>query len=188
MRGNHQTKRLSVAFLLTGLLLTAPAGAQIEFTASPSKADMAESWMKAPTISIMTGFIYEPLKPYTIQQWMENLGDKFDAEQWVKDFKEVGAHHLVFYDKWIDGLVFHDTKTTNFKTKRDFVQGTGGRLPTPWPAAGPLLQCGQRRQPGIRRVVAAGQGRQADRLWCQLADPLPDAALAVPPEVHGTGK
>ncbi|MBM3891289.1 MAG: hypothetical protein FJ388_19425, partial [Verrucomicrobia bacterium] len=73
-------------------------------------------------MSVMTGFIYEPLKPYTIQQWMENLGNRFDADQWVKDFKEVGASHLVFYDKWIDGLVFHDTKTTNFKTKRDFLR------------------------------------------------------------------
>lgn len=70
----------------------------------------------------MTGFIYEPLKPYTIQHWMENLGNRFDAEQWVRDFKEAGASHLVFYDKWIDGLVFHDTKTTNFKTKRDFLR------------------------------------------------------------------
>ena len=70
----------------------------------------------------MTGFIYEPKKSYTIQQWMENLGHKFDADRWVKDFKELGASHVVFYDKWIDGLVFHDTKTTGFKTKRDFVR------------------------------------------------------------------
>ena len=69
----------------------------------------------------MTGFIYEPLEPYTIHQWKETLGNEFDAERWVKDFKEAGAQHLVFYDKWIDGLVFHDTKTTNFKTDRDFV-------------------------------------------------------------------
>ena len=79
-------------------------------------------WHQAPMLSIMTGFIYEPLKPYTIQQWMENLGNKFDADQWVKDFKDVGADHVVFYDKWIDGLVFHDTKTTGFKTQRDFVR------------------------------------------------------------------
>jgi alpha-L-fucosidase len=79
-------------------------------------------WHKTPSLSIMTGFIYEPKKPYTIQQWMENLGDKFDADQWVKDFKETGADHVIFYDKWIDGLVFHDTKTTGFKTKRDFVR------------------------------------------------------------------
>ena len=79
-------------------------------------------WLKPPTLSVMTGFIYEPLKPYTIQQWMENLGNRFDADAWVKDFKDAGANHLVFYDKWIDGLVFHDTKTTGFKTKRDFLR------------------------------------------------------------------
>jgi len=79
-------------------------------------------WHKAPTVSVMTGFIYEPRKPYTIQQWMENLGNHFNADQWVKDFKEAGASHVVFYDKWIDGLVFHDTKTTAFKTKRDFLR------------------------------------------------------------------
>ena len=123
MPGKRLPRRMNFVYLLASFaLLAMPALAQIEFNAPPAKADLAESWMKAPTISIMTGFIYEPLKPYTIQQWMENLGDKFDAEQWVKDFKETGAHHLVFYDKWIDGLVFHDTKTTNFKTKKDFVK------------------------------------------------------------------
>jgi hypothetical protein len=80
-----------------------------------------ETWFDSPCVSVMTGFIYEPKKPYTIHEWKETLGDKFDAERWVKDFKEVGAQHLVFYDKWIDGLVFHNTKTTEFKTKRDFV-------------------------------------------------------------------
>ena len=89
---------------------------------TPAPPPACQDWLKTPTLSIMTGFIYEPLKPYTIQQWMENLGNKFDAHQWVKDFKEAGASHLVFYDKWIDGLVFHDTKTTGFKTKRDFVR------------------------------------------------------------------
>ena len=80
-----------------------------------------DTWFRAPRLSIMTGFIYEPLKPYTIHQWKDTLGSKFDADRWVRDFKEAGAQHLVFYDKWIDGLVFHDTKTTSFKAKRDFV-------------------------------------------------------------------
>jgi hypothetical protein len=79
-------------------------------------------WHQAPTISVMTGFIYEPLKPYSIAQWQINLGSQFDADQWVKDFKELGSSHLVFYDKWIDGLVFHETQTTGFKTQRDFVR------------------------------------------------------------------
>lgn len=81
-----------------------------------------ETWYEAPSLSIMTGFIYEPLKPYTIHQWKETLGNEFDADRWAKEFKQAGAQHLVFYDKWIDGLVFHDTKTTDFKTNRDFVR------------------------------------------------------------------
>ena len=40
----------------------------------------------------------------------------------MADFKEAGATYLIFYDKWIDGFVFHDTKTTGFKTSRDFVR------------------------------------------------------------------
>lgn len=112
--------RLAVA---TFILLAGPFSA----AAQPSGADASgspprECWLRTPTVSIMTGFIYEPLKPYTIQQWMENLGNGFDADQWVRDFQQAGATHLVFYDKWIDGLVFHDTKTTNFKTRRDFVR------------------------------------------------------------------
>jgi len=89
--------------------------------ASSVSVTAEDTWFRAPRLSIMTGFIYEPLKPYTIHQWKETLGSKFDADRWVRDFKEAGAQHLVFYDKWIDGLVFHDTKTTSFKTKRDFV-------------------------------------------------------------------
>ncbi|MFV2070148.1 MAG: alpha-L-fucosidase, partial [Pirellulales bacterium] len=88
--------------------------------ACPAAAE--EAWYDSPSLSIMTGFIYEPLKPYTIHQWKETLGGEFDADRWAKDFKEAGAQHLVFYDKWIDGLVFHDTKTTDFKTDRDFVR------------------------------------------------------------------
>lgn len=111
---------------LLGLMAAmAPVGDRW-MAAEPSREAMAaaprECWLRTPTVSIMTGFIYEPLKPYTIQQWMENLGSRFDADAWVKDFKEAGATHLVFYDKWIDGLVFHDTKTTGFKTRRDFVR------------------------------------------------------------------
>jgi hypothetical protein len=70
----------------------------------------------------MTGFIKEPLKPHTIPQWDKGLGNRLDADRWVADFKQAGATYLIFYDKWIDGLVFHDTKTTAFKTHRDFVR------------------------------------------------------------------
>jgi len=70
----------------------------------------------------MTGFIYEPKSPYTLREWEEGLGNRFDADQWVRDFKEAGARYLIFYDKWIDGFAFHDTDTTGYKTHRDFVR------------------------------------------------------------------
>ena len=109
--------RRVIILLSLAVLWVAPAPA-----AEPAApAQPRECWLKTPTVSVMTGFIYEPLKPYTVQKWTENLGDKFDADQWVRDFKAAGANHLVFYDKWIDGLVFHDTRTTGFKTKKDFL-------------------------------------------------------------------
>jgi alpha-L-fucosidase len=70
----------------------------------------------------MTGFLKDPERPGTLLEWRENLGSKFDADRWVRDFKETGASYLIFYDKWHDGLVNHDTKTTNYKTHRDFVR------------------------------------------------------------------
>ncbi len=114
------TIRIHMLLVVILGLLAAQRAVQADGENSGDKS--RDCWMKTPTVSVMTGFIYEPLEPYTIQQWMENLGNDFDADQWVKDFKETGATHLVFYDKWIDGLVFHDTKTTDFKTKRDFVR------------------------------------------------------------------
>ncbi|MHB8897874.1 MAG: discoidin domain-containing protein [Thermoguttaceae bacterium] len=110
-------------FLVAGSLVAGSLAAEPAGQATAPAADAARpNWHTAPTLSVMTGFIYEPLSDYTIQKWMENLGDKFDADRWVKDFKEVGASHVVFYDKWIDGLVFHDTRTTGFKTRRDFLR------------------------------------------------------------------
>lgn len=88
----------------------------------PAALSADEPWYRSPSLSIMTGFIYEPKSAYTIREWEKGLGDKMDADRWVADFKEAGASYLIFYDKWIDGFVFHDTKTTGFKTERDFVR------------------------------------------------------------------
>lgn len=109
-----------IAAILAASAIGLPAFAA-EGGASATVAAERPVWMRSPSITLMTGFIYEPLKPYTIQQWQEGLGSRFDADAWVRDFQEVGAQYVIFYDKWIDGLVFHDTKTTGFKTKRDFV-------------------------------------------------------------------
>ena len=119
MRVHRHVSSAPLLVALTFLAMSEPGLAQDQPAAADPKPDC---WLKTPTVSVMTGFIYEPLEPYTIQKWMEDLGNRFDAEQWVTDFKQCGATHLVFYDKWIDGLVFHDTETTNFKTKRDFVR------------------------------------------------------------------
>jgi len=90
-------------------------------------AEPRPTWYdRSPKLAVMTGFIYEPLSPYTLKQWAEGLGNRFDADRWVGDFREAGASYLIFYDKWIDGFVFHDTKTTGFKTKRDFVGELAG--------------------------------------------------------------
>ena len=55
-------------------------------------------WYSSPTLGVMTGFIKEPLKPYTIQEWEKGLGNKMNADRWATDFKEAGATYLIFYD------------------------------------------------------------------------------------------
>ena len=79
-------------------------------------------WLEEPSVSVMTGFLHEPRSPQPTERWLEGLGSAFDADRWVREVQETGASHLVFYDKWIDGLVFHDTRTTSFKSRRDFVR------------------------------------------------------------------
>src|ERR1035437_1743606 len=79
-----------------------------------------QSWYKAPMLSVMTGFIYYPKSKYSIWEWDKNLGKKFNAQNFVKELKDANVDYLIFYDKWIDGFVFHNTKTTKFKTTRDY--------------------------------------------------------------------
>jgi hypothetical protein len=81
-----------------------------------------QSWYKPPLFSVMTGFIYYPKSDYSIMEWDKNLGKDFNAGDFVKGLKDANVDYLIFYDKWIDGFVFHDTKTTKFKTKRDFLK------------------------------------------------------------------
>jgi hypothetical protein len=88
----------------------------------PMAPAAGESWYCSPSLAVMTGYIYEPKSPYTIREWEKGLGERMDADRWVADFRQAGASYLIFYDKWIDGFVFHDTKTTGFKTGRNFVR------------------------------------------------------------------
>jgi len=80
-----------------------------------------DSWYQSPMFAVMAGFIYKPLSDYTTWEWEKNLGNSFDADKFTRLLKESNVDYLIFYDKWIDGLVFHDTKTTDYKTSRDFV-------------------------------------------------------------------
>ena len=72
-------------------------------------------------LTIMVGFIKDPQHSYSIDEWRPGLGSSFDAQALVSSVKKAGASEIIFYDKWIDGLVFHDTKTTSFKTEKDFL-------------------------------------------------------------------
>jgi alpha-L-fucosidase len=70
----------------------------------------------------MIGFIKDPQhKNYTVSEWAEGIGQNFDAAQVAERCKRAGVAQIIWYDKWIDGLVFHKTKTTNYHTKRDFL-------------------------------------------------------------------
>lgn len=124
-------------------------------------------WHKAPTVSVMTGFIYEPLSRYTLQKWMENLGHKFDADRWVKNFQEAGASHVVFYDKWIDGLVFHETKTTHFKTQRDFLRELAAA-------------CQRRGLPLVLYFNAISDGNPEFDEWCSWTGKANRSCSALP--------
>ena len=87
-----------------------------------SLAAAADTWLEPPQLAVMTGFIKDPQQPGTLEDWQRDLGREFSAAAWVRSFRSFGASYLIFYDKWIDGLVFHDTATTGFKTDRDFLR------------------------------------------------------------------
>ena len=80
------------------------------------------TWYQSPQLAVMMGYIYHPKSDYTIWDWEKNLGNEFEAVGFAKELKAADVDYLIFYDKWIDGFVFHDTKTTNYKTSRDYVK------------------------------------------------------------------
>ena len=77
---------------------------------------------RPPKLSLMVGFIKDPQhKEYSVEQWAKNIGIHFDAQKLASRAKSSGMVEIIWYDKWIDGLVFHKTKTTSFMTQRDFL-------------------------------------------------------------------
>lgn len=82
----------------------------------------AVEFYRPPKISLMVGFIKDPQhKEYSVEQWAKNVGIEFDAQKIASRAKSSGMVEIIWYDKWIDGLVFHKTQTTSFMTQRDFL-------------------------------------------------------------------
>jgi hypothetical protein len=59
-----------------------------------------------------------------LARWNKGLGSRYDADKTLLAFKEAGATGVIFYDKWHDGVVPHDTRLTGFKTERDLLGET----------------------------------------------------------------
>ena len=110
--------------------------------ADPSNESQYPSWYQPPQLFVMTGFIANTTSgtwgsdfigtgAWTLEQqkvdlarWSKNLGNQYDADKTLREFKEAGATGIIFYDKWHDGIVPHDTQLTIFKTERDLVGAT----------------------------------------------------------------
>jgi hypothetical protein len=79
-------------------------------------------WYRPPKLTVMMGFIKDPEhKQFTVQEWSRGIGEKFDPAAFVERAHRDGVTQIIWYDKWIDGLVFRKTKTTSHTTERDFL-------------------------------------------------------------------
>lgn len=87
----------------------------------PSALGRAE-YYRPPQLTIMMGFIKDPEhKRFTVKEWSVGIGKSFDAAAFVERARRAGVTQIIWYDKWIDGLVFRKTKTTGYVTERDFL-------------------------------------------------------------------
>ena len=117
------------------------------FHASGLAADAAAesqypAWYQPPQLFVMTGFIANTTsgtwgrdfigtgiwthekQQADLARWNKGLGSRYDADKTLLAFKEAGATGVIFYDKWHDGNVPHNTRLTSFKTERDLVGET----------------------------------------------------------------
>ena len=110
--------------------------------ATPSNESQYPAWYQPPQLFVMTGFIANTTsgtwgpdfigtgiwthekQQADLARWNKNLGNQYDADKSLLAFKEAGATGIIFYDKWHDGIVPHDTQLTSFKTERDLVGAT----------------------------------------------------------------
>lgn len=99
-----------------------PHNTPVSFPKGPTLAQGAVGFYRPPKLSLMTGFIKDPQHHnYSLLQWAKEVGKNFDAAKLVARAKAAGFIEIIWYDKWIDGLVFHKTQATNFRTTRDFL-------------------------------------------------------------------
>jgi alpha-L-fucosidase len=104
-------------FLRILLVFSLPCAAQ----RLPKDLGPAEFY-RPPQLTLMIGFIKDPQhKGFTVPEWAKGIGEHFDAAGIAERSKRAGVAQIIWYDKWIDGLVFHRTKTTNYHTERDFL-------------------------------------------------------------------
>lgn len=107
---------------MTKILLSAGFACCLPLTAQVAENLGAAEWYRPPQLSVMIGFIKDPQhKHYTVKQWAAGIGANFDAAGLVARAKRAGVVQIIWYDKWIDGLVFRKTKTTSYSTERDFL-------------------------------------------------------------------
>ena len=114
----------------------------ISLTLCFAPAEDRAAFYRPPQLFVMTGFIanttngtwgrdfvgtgdWTPAKQIAaLAEWNKGLGKDYDAEKELLTFKNAGATGIIFYDKWHDGNVPHDTKLTAYKTERDLVGPT----------------------------------------------------------------
>ena len=127
-------------------LITATIWGCVSLPAALLGGSSAESqyptWYQPPQLFVMTGFIANTTsgtwgpdfigtgiwthekQQADLARWNEGLGSRYDADKTLHAFKEAGATGVIFYDKWHDGVVPHNTRLTSFKTERDLVGET----------------------------------------------------------------
>jgi hypothetical protein len=103
--------------LVVSAVLIAPA-----LTACAQPDASTPPWLQPPRLAVMTGFLKDPEVRGTLEDWAKGVGSELGEARWVKVLAESGVSYLIFYDKWHDGLVCHDTKTTGYTTQRDLLR------------------------------------------------------------------
>jgi hypothetical protein len=115
--------------------------ASVALTALAAEPDRA-AFYRPPQLFVMTGFIANTTngtwgtdfvgfgdwtpdrQRAALAEWNKGLGRDYDPDRELLAFKNAGATGIIFYDKWHDGNVPHDTKLTTYKTERDLVAPT----------------------------------------------------------------